>query len=252
MSARDECIFANDCNTDVLPVESVVGADFDTKNNGISSVPSVNTSFDNAFRVVGVDTNIYTSSDIANVSINEGIFECWLSPHFDVVNGGSQSGRNQFMAYNYNNIAPIDALNLFFFTNRFRFQFSVNGSISNFDTTSASFDLTAFNWYHLAFLWNISAPAKKRVIYLDGVEIASSGLSWTIGAFTIPVVVGGVISLPGNQYTDFDMDKIRMYKSASVITEVLDNRNNALFPFGGFSKLLDGGLESPQLSGVLM
>jgi hypothetical protein len=248
MSLKNTCRFHNELESVTIPVTSAIGLNLDGKRNS----PAITTGrFGNALDTsVSAGSSLYTTTDQSGIGTSEGVIGFWINSLQNII-GGVPSSNNSDVLYFYDFSGRVDVITFILNVSAgLRFQFNVNGSASGWDSKPAGFNMTAGTWYHVLLVWKLSHLTKKRRIYFEGVEVASDNTLWVDdGSFAVPVVVGARMS--GAVVASQKIDNIKIYDDASDenIIKILANRNNE--GFGGL-RLLDGGMDSPLLSGVLM
>jgi hypothetical protein len=207
-------------------------------------------------------TDFVTAPDNSTFTPNDFIFEFWIKPDFAVTNGAvagipQRSGLISWIANaDYNNRVVFQCLES---GNNTQLVLIVSGVVTRYIITTG-FTWTAGSLNHLLIAYNrnyITGSISMKLYLNNSLIFSSTALADLFGGFAQPgeYLFGANHNSGGTPYVwnaDSSIDNPKIYNNAdqTLVDNILSNRNNESFP--GISKLLDGGLDSPMLSGVLM
>lgn len=186
---------------------------------------------------------------------NKYIVEFWLMPDgFNIVNSRASDGaKHEF--YDTNGSTGYIQFQCRGASNAFG-PFIFDGANAH-DLRVAGINISNGVKAHIMLVLDASSGfdgAKKSAWYLDGVQKASSALP--LNYIANQSVIFGAERVTGAFPSKSGLDNLKIYQPAAItpalLAEIIANKDNEGFPVEGGFRMLDGGLKSSMLEGVMV
>lgn len=229
MSLESTNILHNKLETAATPISSDKGPDF-TVGGTPDNQPG---KFNNGIRIDDDTENVrITSGNLdSNFNTTEGMIEGWVKNPYNIVDGKQDDDISWHIFFDVLDSGTSERLHIGFSKiSGLNWIMRDGGAPVIFISTDSRLDIPADTLTHILFWWDVNDTTKRKV-FINGVESASTAVTWSDVSLEDADFWLGTQS--GTQFNvNGIIDNVKWGSDASFLNDALNNRENESFPQG--------------------